>query len=223
MIPEQKAPRPARATFPPVKLSFGKERRQTAIKKETRLPELSEIREEMERVWDRTHFRQTVKSTLGTVIIVMAVAVLIATVFLPVVQVTGASMQPNMDPGDILVIYKTSEFHSGEVCSFYYNNRLVTRRIIAFGGDVINISEEGEVQVNGRKLDEPYITENAFGMCDLELPYVVPRGEFFVLGDNRETAVDSRTQAFGCVAQEEVLGKVFLRVWPLNNLTFYGF
>ena len=177
----------------------------------------------MQRIKTRGTFNQTLKSTLGTVIVVAALAVLVAALFLPVLQVTGTSMEPNFNPGEILITYKTSKFDPGDICAFYYNNKLIIKRVIAFGGDTVDISEDGVVSVNGKTLKEPYLQSKAFGLCDLEFPFEVPLEQMFVLGDNRETSVDSRSSDFGCIGTEEVLGKVFLRVLPANAITFFGF
>ena len=177
----------------------------------------------MQRIKTQGSFNQTLKSTIGTVIVVAALAVLVAALFLPVLQVTGTSMYPNFNPGEILITYKTSKFDPGEVCAFYYNNKLIIKRVIAFGGDTVDISEDGVVSVNGHPLNEPYLESQALGLCDLEFPFEVPLEQMFVLGDNRETSVDSRSADFGCIGTEEVLGKVFLRVLPVNKIHFYGF
>lgn len=177
----------------------------------------------MQRIKTQGRFNQSLKSTIGTVIVVAALAVLVAVIFLPVLRVTGTSMEPNFNPGEILITYKTSEFEPGEVCAFYYNNKLIIKRVIAFGGDTVDISEDGVVSVNGKTLKEPYLQSKALGLCDLEFPFEVPLEQMFVLGDNRETSVDSRSSDFGCIGTEEVLGKVFLRVLPANAITFFGF
>ncbi len=195
----------------------------TARRDDFWIPGPEDVRDEIHRLKTRGRFNQALKSTLATVIVVAALAVLIAAIFLPVLRVTGPSMEPNFNPGDILVTLKTSKFDRGEVCAFYYNNKLIIKRVIAFGGETVEISEGGAISVNGRKLNEPYLQSRAFGLCDLEFPYEVPVGKIFVLGDNRETSVDSRSHEFGCIGTEEVLGKVFLRVLPLNAIHFYGF
>ena len=186
------------------------------------VPSLDEVQEEIQRVKARGKFSQALKSTIGTVLVVAAVAVLVAAIFLPVLRITGTSMEPNFLPGDILVSYKTNRFEPGEICTFYYNNKLIIKRVIALGGDTVDISEDGLVSVNGKALDEPYVQKNALGFCDLEFPFEVPLGQMFLLGDNRETSVDSRSNDFGCISVEEVLGKVFLRVWPLDSFRFFG-
>ena len=195
----------------------------TAPREDFWIPSPEEVQDEMQRIRTKGRFNRTLKSTLGTVIVVAAVAVLIAALFLPVLQVTGTSMEPSFNPGEILITYKTSKFDPGEICAFYYNNKLIIKRVIAFGGDTVDIREDGVVSVNGKVLDEPYLESRALGLCDLEFPYTVPLEQIFVLGDNRETSVDSRSDDFGCIGTEEVLAKVFLRVMPANAIHFYGF
>ena len=195
----------------------------TAGRDEFWIPTPEDVQDEMHRIRTRGRFNQTLKSTFGTVIVVAAVAVLIAALFLPVLQVTGTSMEPNFNPGEILITYKTKKFEPGEICAFYYNNKLIIKRVIAFGGDTVDISEDGVVSVNGKILNEPYLKSQSLGLCDLEFPFEVPLEQMFVLGDNRETSADSRSSDFGCIGTEEVLGKVFLRVMPANAIHFYGF
>ena len=194
----------------------------TSQKRDFWVPSTEEVQEEMQRIKLQGRFSQALKSTFGTVIVVAAIAVLVAAIFLPVLRITGTSMEPQFMPGDILVAYKTDNLKRGEICTFYYNNKLIVKRVIALGGDTVDISEDGLVSVNGNELNEPYVQKNALGLCDLEFPFEVPLGQMFLLGDNRETSVDSRSTDFGCISVEEVLGKVFLRVWPFNTFRFYG-
>lgn len=194
----------------------------TSQKRDFWVPSTEEVQEEMQRIKSQGRFSQALKSTFGTVIVVAAIAVLVAAIFLPVLRITGTSMEPQFMPGDILVAYKTDNLKRGEICTFYYNNKLIVKRVIALGGDTVDISEDGLVSVNGNELNEPYVQKNAFGLCDLEFPFEVPLGQMFLLGDNRETSVDSRSTDFGCISVEEVLGKVFLRVWPFNTFRFFG-
>ena len=194
----------------------------TSQKRDFWVPSSEEVQEEMQRIKSQGRFSQALKSTFGTVIVVAAIAVLVAAIFLPVLRITGTSMEPQFMPGDILVAYKTDNLKRGEICTFYYNNKLIVKRVIALGGDTVDISEDGLVSVNGNELNEPYVQKNTLGLCDLEFPFEVPLGQMFLLGDNRETSVDSRSTDFGCISVEEVLGKVFLRVWPFNTFRFYG-
>ena len=186
-------------------------------------PELQDIEREMSQVRSKGRYRRALRGTAGTVVVVAAVAVLIATLLLPVMRITGTSMQPGFQPGDILVGRKTNDLKPGDICSFYFNNKLILKRIIAMGGDIVEISEEGRVRVNGTELDEPYVSEYALGQCDLEFPYEVPLNTLFVMGDNRDNSVDSRVTNFGCVEETEIVGKIMTRVWPLNAILWLGF
>ena len=188
----------------------------------TSFPSLEEIQQEMTRVKSQGRYQQALRSTVSTIVVVAALAVLVAVLLLPVLRVIGTTMQPAFQPGDIIVAYKTDSFVPGDLCCFYYNNKLIVKRVIALGGDKVEISEEGRVTVNDLLLDEPYVSEYSFGQCDLDFPYVVPESTLFVMGDNRPVAVDSRSINFGCISTEDMVGKIILRVWPLNEWKFYG-
>ena len=155
------------------------------------------------------------RSTVYTLVIVAAAAVLVATLWLPVLQIYGSSMTPTRSDGDIVVSLKRSSFEQGDVVAFYYNNKILIKRVIAGPGDWVDVKEDGTVFVNGTELDEPYLEEKAFGDCDIDLPYQVPDNRYFCLGDHRATSVDSRNTAVGCVAEEQIVGKIVFRVWPL--------
>ena len=186
--------------------------------------DLSEIEAEMTRSRSKGRYRQALKGTLGTFLVVVALAVLVATFLLPVLRITGSSMQPGIQPGDIIIGYRTQDFKPGDICSFYFNNKLILKRVIAEGGNTVEIDESGHVTVNGVTLEESaYISEYALGECDLEFPFEVPLNQYFVLGDNRNNSVDSRYANFGCISREEMVGKILFRIWPLNSLTWYGF
>ena len=189
------------------------------------LPELNEIESEMSQVRSKGRFRQALKGTFGTFIVIAAIAVIIAFIFLPVLRITnGHNMEPGLQPGDIVILMKTRDVKTGEVCAFYFNNKLLLRRIIAREGDVVDIDEMGFVKVNGEILEEEsYISEHALGQCDLDFPFKVPTGQIFVLGDNRDYALDSRATNFGCIAQDEIYGKPLARIYPFNSMTWYGF
>ena len=189
------------------------------------LPDLNEIESEMSQVRSKSRFRQALKGTFGTFVVVAALAVIIAFIFLPVMRITnGHNMEPGFQPGDIVVLLKTKDVKPGDVCAFYFNNKLLLRRVIAKEGDVVEIDEKGYVKVNGDILEEDrYISEHAIGQCDLEFPFRVPTGQYFVLGDNRDFALDSRATNFGCIAQDEIYGKPLARIYPFNSLSWYGF
>ena len=150
-------------------------------------------------------------------ITVAAIAVLIAVLFLPVLRIYGSSMNPTLDEGDIVVSLKGSNFKTGDIIAFYYNNKILVKRVIANTGDWVDIDDDGNVYVNNVKLDEPYITDKAFGDTDIKLPYQVPDKRIFVMGDNRSVSVDSRNTSVGCVADEQIVGKIVFCVWPFEN------
>lgn len=183
-------------------------------------PTTEQLGNELERVKYKRRYRSVLKSTIYTLITVAAIAILVATLWLPVLQIYGTSMTPTLADGEIIFTVKTSDFEPGDIVSFYYNNKILVKRVIAEAGDWVNIDENGSVYVNDVPLDEPYLEEKAFGDTDIELPYQVPDGKIFVMGDHRATSVDSRNTAVGCVAQEQIVGKIIFRIWPLNRLGF---
>ncbi|MGM9640966.1 MAG: signal peptidase I [Faecousia sp.] len=181
-------------------------------------PTTEQLEAELSRVKYKRRYHRVLKSTVYTLITVAAIAVLVATLWLPVLQTYGNSMVPTLQDGEILFSAKGSKFEPGDIVAFYYNNKILVKRVICGPGDWINIDEDGTVYVNGVRLEEPYLTEKALGDTDIELPYQVPDGKIFVMGDHRATSVDSRNTAVGCVAQEQIVGKIIFRVWPLNRL-----
>ena len=188
------------------------------------MPDLKEIETEMSQVRSKGRFRQALRGTFGTFIVVAALAVIIAFIFLPVLRITnGHNMEPGLQPGDIVILQKTDDVKIGDVCAFYFNNKLLLRRVIAREGDKVEIDEKGYVKVNGEFLEEDkYISEHALGQCDIDFPFRVPAGQLFVMGDNRDYALDSRATNFGCIAQDEIFGKPLARIYPFGSLTWYG-
>lgn len=181
-------------------------------------PTSAQIEAELARTKYKHRYRAVLRSTIYTLVIVAAVAVLVATLWLPVLQVYGNSMTPTLVDGDIVVSTKGADFEQGDVIAFYYNNKILVKRVIAGSGDWVDIKEDGTVFVNDKELREPYIDEKAFGDCNIELPYQVPEARFFVMGDQRSVSVDSRNSAVGCVAEEQIVGKMVFRAWPLGSL-----
>lgn len=184
----------------------------------TDIPSAAQLEEELKRVKDQSRFRKLLKSTIFTLISVAAVAVLVATLWLPVLQIYGNSMTPTLQDGEIIFTVKTDTLEQGDIVAFYYNNKILVKRVIAGPGEWVNLDEDGKVYVNDVLLDEPYLEEWAFGDADITLPYQVPDGKIFVMGDQRATSVDSRHTAVGCVAQEQIVGKILFRIWPLDRL-----
>ena len=180
-------------------------------------PSLSQLRAELEREKYRKRYAAMLRSTIGTLIVVAAVAVLVSTIWMPVLRIYGSSMTPTVKEGELVVCVKTGNFRSGDLTAFYLGNKILVKRCIAGPGQWVDIDESGIVSVDGAALEEPYLAEYALGECDLDFPYQVPEGRWFCMGDHRATSLDSRHSAVGCVAQEQVVGKIVFRVWPLSR------
>lgn len=180
-------------------------------------PTTEQLEAELKRVRYKSRYRSVLRSTIYSLITVAAIAVLITTLWFPVLRVYGNSMTPTLQNGEIIFTVKVSEFEPGDIISFYYNNKILIKRVIARSGEWVNMDADGNVYVNETLLDEPYLDEKTFGDCNIELPYQVPEGRVFVMGDQRSTSVDSRNSAVGCVAQEQIVGKILFRVWPLEK------
>lgn len=181
-------------------------------------PSTEEVKQEISRVRHRRRYRRTLNSTVYYMLLAAALAVLVSTLWLPVLRIYGSSMTPTLEKDELVIVEKHAGFQTGDVCAFYYNNRLLVKRVIANPGDWVNIDEDGNVYVNGTLLEEPYVTEKALGQCNLELPYQVPDERYFVMGDDRAVSLDSRNTAIGCISEEQVLGKIIFRIWPLSEI-----
>lgn len=186
--------------------------------KELNLPSEELLTAELKREQHKARYRQALKSTAFSLLVVAAVAVLIAMLLLPVLRITGTSMTDTLHDGDIVLAVRTADFQTGDVIAFYFNNDILIKRVIALSGDWVDIREDGSVFVNSQPLDEPYVTEAALGECDINLPYQVPEGAIFVMGDHRKTSIDSRNTAVGCVRNDMIVGKLFFRVWPFSTV-----
>ena len=186
------------------------------------LPSPEEAREALERNRSRTRLASTLRSTVFVLVVAAAVAVLVAALLLPVLRIYGTSMHGTLDAGDVVIATKTSSVATGDVIAFYYNNNILVKRVIANSGDWVDIDEEGNVYVNNKKLDEPYLSSKAYGETNIDLPYQVPDGKVFVMGDNREVSIDSRNTSVGCISSEQIVGKIAFRIWPLAELGSVG-
>lgn len=191
-------------------------------KKEQKLevPSIAQLEVELSREKYRWRFRRVLRSTIYALITVAAAAVLVATLWMPVLQIGGNSMSPTLTDGEIVVSWKGSSFETGDIIAFYHNNKILVKRVIAGPGDWVNIDESGTVYVNEQELNEPYLVEKALGDCDIALPYQVPESKIFVMGDHRSVSVDSRNTALGCVSYDEVVGRLLFRVWPYESAGF---
>lgn len=183
------------------------------------IPSTEEVKAERERLAYRSRYTRVLRSTIYALVVVAAVAVLLATLFLPVLQVSGNSMNPTLQDKDVIVLVKSGSLKTGDLCGFYWQNKLLLKRVIGLPGDIISLDENGVVTVNGTVLDEPYVDELALGECDIKFPYQVPENRYFVLGDHRATSIDSRSSVIGCVEKNQIVGKVFIRVWPLSSFS----
>lgn len=186
-------------------------------KAKKQIPEIDELKTELDRVKYKRRYINVFKSTVYTLVVVAAFAVLVATLWMPVLQIYGSSMTPTIEEGQIVVSVKSKNFEQGDLVAFYIGNKLLVKRIIATPSDYVLVDENGTVFVNGEELEEPYVSEKAFGECDIEYPYQVPDSKYFLMGDHRKTSIDSRTSAVGCISDEEIVGKILFCVWPISD------
>ena len=185
---------------------------------EKKLPEVEALKEELERLRKKQKTGYRLRLIIGILVVVAAAAVLVSTLWVPVLQINGSSMEPTLNKGEFVLAVKSDDYKTGDLIAFYYNNKILVKRVIATEGQWVDMSEDGQVYVNSMKLDEPYLTETAYGDCDITLPYQVPEGRVFVMGDHRSVSLDSRNTAIGSIAEEQVVGKLFFRIWPLTEL-----
>ena len=188
--------------------------------KELEVPSLTEIQSERKRIRRGTYYRQALRGTVSVLLVVAAIAVLITTLFLPILQISGDSMSPTLEHDEIVVLLKTTDLERGDLVGFYYRGKILLKRVIALPEDEVAIDAEGNVYVNGEMLEETYVTEKNLGECDLEFPYKVPGTSYFVMGDKRSNSVDSRQSTVGAIPKEDIIGKVFVRAWPLSEFGF---
>lgn len=181
------------------------------------MPEIEQIRAELKRIKYYSRYYAILRSTIYTLVVVAAAAVLVATIWMPVLRIYGSSMTPTLMEGDIVISLKGSDFKQGDLIAFYLGNKILIKRYIAGPGQWVDIDEDGNVYVDGNLLNEPYLKEKALGDCNIGLPYQVPDNRYFCMGDHRSTSVDSRTTEIGCIAEEQIVGKIVFRVWPFGQ------
>ena len=186
------------------------------------LPTVEQLNVELGRERYRERYMRVLRSTIYALVVVAAVAVLVATVWMPVLQIYGSSMTPTVSEGDIVICAKGSDFETGDLVAFYLGNKILVKRCIAGPGQWVDIDEDGNVYIDGEMLDEPYLKEKALGDCNIDLPYQVPEDRYFCMGDHRSTSVDSRNTSVGCVSEEQIVGKIVFRVWPLPEFGTLG-
>lgn len=182
------------------------------------IPPLEELEAELQRIKYKKRYGSVLRSTINTLVVVAAIAILIAVLVFPVLRIHGSSMTPSLYNGNLVVCLKNSRYKAGDCIAFYYNNKILVKRVIATSGEWVDMDENGYVYVNGEKLDEPYVQDYAIGECDIELPYQVPEGRVFVMGDHRSVSVDSRSTSVGCVSDEQIVGRLLVRIWPLKEI-----
>ena len=189
--------------------------------REPALPSIRQIESERKRYRFQKAYVNALRGTISVLTYMAAVAALIATLVLPVLQIEGTSMEPTLSSGDIVLLTKTTAFGRGDICGFAWNNKILVKRVIGVPGDWIEIDTDGTVYLNGERLDEPYAEQIAFGECDLEFPFRVPQEQYFVLGDMRESSIDSRNTLVGCVEDDQIIGKIIIRIWPIKTLRIF--
>lgn len=183
-----------------------------------RRPSVEQLEGQLKRERYKVRYQYALRTTIYTLLAAAAAAILVATLWVPVLQIYGSSMTPTLGEGQLVVSLKSKKFQQGDIVAFYYNNKILVKRVIAGPGEWVDIDEDGNVFINGEALEEPYLTEKALGQCDIELPYQVPDNQYFVMGDHRSTSADSRSTTVGCVSIDAVVGRLLFRIWPLNMI-----
>jgi signal peptidase I len=193
-------------------------RKNAGNRREIEIPSLELLEAELKKEQYKSRSNRILRNTIFSLLVVAALAALTAVLLLPVLQINGTSMTDTLQDGDIVAAVSNSKYKQGDVIAFYYNNNILIKRVIAISGEWVEIDEDGNVYVNDKLLDEPYISEKSLGQCNIELPYQVPDGKCFVMGDHRETSIDSRNSSVGCVGEDAVVGKIIFRVWPIRSI-----
>ena len=182
------------------------------------LPTVQQLEAELKREKYRGRYWKMLRGTVAVLVVVAAAAVLISNLLLPILRIYGSSMTPTLVNGDLVAAVRNGTYQRGDIIAFYYNNKILVKRVIGMPGEWVDMDENGNVTIDGEPLEEPYLTEKALGECDIELPYQVPEGRYFVMGDHRSVSSDSRSSQVGCVSEEQIVGKLLFRLWPLDEI-----
>ena len=182
------------------------------------LPTVQQLEAELKREKYRGRYWKMLRGTVAVLVVVAATAVLISNLLLPILRIYGSSMTPTLVNGNIVAAVRSGTYQRGDIIAFYYNNKILVKRVIGMPGEWVDMDESGNVAIDGEPLEEPYLTEKALGECDIELPYQVPEGRYFVMGDHRSVSSDSRSSQVGCVSEEQIVGKLLFRLWPLDEI-----
>ena len=182
------------------------------------LPTVQQLEAELKREKYRGRYWKMLRGTVAVLVVVAATAVLISNLLLPILRIYGSSMTPTLVNGDLVAAVRNGTYQRGDIIAFYYNNKILVKRVIGMPGEWVDMDESGNVTIDGEPLEEPYLTEKALGECDIELPYQVPEGRYFVMGDHRSVSSDSRSSQVGCVSEEQIVGKLLFRLWPLDEI-----
>ena len=182
------------------------------------LPTVQQLEAELKREKYRGRYWKMLRGTVAVLVVVAATAVLISNLLLPILRIYGSSMTPTLVNGNIVAAVRNGTYQRGDIIAFYYNNKILVKRVIGMPGEWVDMDESGNVTIDGEPLEEPYLTEKSLGECDIELPYQVPEGRYFVMGDHRSVSSDSRSSQVGCVSEEQIVGKLLFRLWPLDEI-----
>ena len=185
------------------------------------VPTTEELEIEYKRLSGKKKYNSALRSTITLLLFIAAVSILLSMFIFPVLQIYGSSMTPVLNDGELVVCLKTNNLEQGDLVAFYYNNKILVKRLIANSGEWVDMDQEGNVYVNNILLDEPYVDEKALGDVDIEFPYQVPEGKYFFMGDHRSISIDSRNTTIGCISDEQIIGKLICKIYPFKKFELF--